>query len=328
MKKMTKAFAIVRGFVQSASKLRNNLGKAAVLSSRFTSSAAVGRASSSGQDSDFAKIRYLMQFDGGSRGNPGVSGAGAVIFEVDPTFSSNGNHTAGVDASVGRTISSPDRKNSKYLREIWHGCVYLGVDATNNQAEYAGLIEGLRKGIDIGIAAQCSKSASAAASIGTERVRMHIEGDSELVLRQVQGEYKVKNVSLQASYAEVRRLLAFYAPAAAPAAAPTAVKSVTAKAVDVGCGAPSRLEQALWAEKEEAAAAAAATVAAKADNAKRALPAILRGHLAHEVGAAGLVTFGHIARDLNSRADALSNEAMDSRQSRCSSSTGSVQMAK
>lgn len=55
--------------------------------------------------------QYILQFDGGSRGNPGISGCGSVIYY-------RGN-------------------------EIWNRSVYLGEDHTNNYAEYYGLIYGL-----------------------------------------------------------------------------------------------------------------------------------------------------------------------------------------
>jgi ribonuclease HI len=55
---------------------------------------------------------YIMKFDGCSKGNPGHSGAGAVIY-----------------------------KNNV---EIWSGYKYIGHYKTNNQAEYSGLILGLQ----------------------------------------------------------------------------------------------------------------------------------------------------------------------------------------
>ena len=54
---------------------------------------------------------FLLQFDGGSRGNPGISGCGSVIYYRGS--------------------------------EIWNKSVYLGDDHTNNYAEYYGLIYGL-----------------------------------------------------------------------------------------------------------------------------------------------------------------------------------------
>ena len=70
--------------------------------------------SSSAAKVGLSKSRYLLQFDGGSRGNPGLGGAGAVIYDI-----------------------------SKAREEIWSSFWYLG-EVTNNQAEYTGLIKGLQ----------------------------------------------------------------------------------------------------------------------------------------------------------------------------------------
>jgi ribonuclease HI len=56
---------------------------------------------------------FKMNFDGCSKGNPGLSGAGAVIYEVD--------------------------------EEIWGDHLFVGEKFTNNHAEYAGLILGLQQ---------------------------------------------------------------------------------------------------------------------------------------------------------------------------------------
>ena len=57
----------------------------------------------------------FIWFDGGSRGNPGPAGAGAVKF-------SPADHGGAV---------------------LWAGHVFVGINATNNLAEYAGLELGL-----------------------------------------------------------------------------------------------------------------------------------------------------------------------------------------
>ena len=62
---------------------------------------------------------YMLHFDGCSKGNPGFSGAGAVLYE-------NG-------------------------REIYAGCAFVGENETNNVAEYTGLIIGLKKAREMGI---------------------------------------------------------------------------------------------------------------------------------------------------------------------------------
>jgi ribonuclease HI len=62
-------------------------------------------------------------------------------------------------------------------------------EATNNVAEYRALL----KGIEL-----------AAAHGGTE---LELLGDSELVVRQVEGRYKVKNAGMRELHEEVRRAL-------------------------------------------------------------------------------------------------------------------------
>lgn len=60
---------------------------------------------------------------------------------------------------------------------------------TNNTAEYGGLLIGLRGAINAGIK------------------NIHIEGDSQLVIKQVLGEWAVNNLALKALHAEVLQLL-------------------------------------------------------------------------------------------------------------------------
>jgi ribonuclease HI len=67
--------------------------------------------------------------------------------------------------------------------EVWSGSQYLGDrDHTNNEAEYMGLITGL----------------SCARSMGVENIVA--QGDSQLILRQIEGRYKVKSPSLKDYY--------------------------------------------------------------------------------------------------------------------------------
>jgi ribonuclease HI len=91
--------------------------------------------------------------DGASRGNPGPSGAGAILID-----------------GRGRHLVELNR--------------FLGT-ATNNEAEYQGLIVGLR----------------AAEELGITRLRIFL--DSELVVRQLRGEYRVRNLRLQVLFKEV-----------------------------------------------------------------------------------------------------------------------------
>lgn len=61
---------------------------------------------------------FTLNFDGASKGNPGLSGAGMVIY----------------------------RNNE----EIWSSCKFVGCK-TNNQAEYSALIFGLKGALSLGI---------------------------------------------------------------------------------------------------------------------------------------------------------------------------------
>jgi ribonuclease HI len=98
-----------------------------------------------------------LQFDGGSRGNPGPAGIGVVLRAAD-----------------GTTLVTLGR--------------YIG-RATNNVAEYKALVTALQK----------------AHEIGARKVR--VLGDSELVVKQMRGEYRVKNPDLRVLYEEASRLL-------------------------------------------------------------------------------------------------------------------------
>jgi len=102
--------------------------------------------------------KVVIQADGGSRGNPGPAAYGAVLTDAD---------TGAVIAEDGSTI---------------------GV-ASNNVAEYSGLIAGLR------LAAELAPGADV-------EVRM----DSKLVVEQMSGNWKIKHPSMKPLAAEAARL--------------------------------------------------------------------------------------------------------------------------
>ena len=72
--------------------------------------------------------------------------------------------------------------------ELFAGCGYIGT-ATNNVAEYEALLACLQKAVSL----QCEK--------------LVVHSDSELMVRQVQGKYKVKNKSLQRYFQKVQKML-------------------------------------------------------------------------------------------------------------------------
>lgn len=71
---------------------------------------------------------------------------------------------------------------------LWGGHRYVGT-ATNNKAEYLALIDGLRK----------------AAEWRPDRLEVYL--DSQLVVEQVSGRYKVRNADLQPLHQQVQGLL-------------------------------------------------------------------------------------------------------------------------
>ena len=62
--------------------------------------------------------------------------------------------------------------------EIWGGSLFVGVNATNNRAEYSGLILGLQKALEMNIK------------------EIHVQGDSLLVVNQMTGKYKCNSPNL------------------------------------------------------------------------------------------------------------------------------------
>ena len=71
---------------------------------------------------------------------------------------------------------------------LFEGCRYLG-KTTNNQAEYMALTDGLAKAVELGV------------------TKIDINLDSELVVKQVKGEYRVKNEGIKPHYKNAMNLL-------------------------------------------------------------------------------------------------------------------------
>src|SRR3979409_465456 len=91
-----------------------------------------------------------LEFDGGSRGNPGPAGIGVVVRAQDGTPL----------VTLGRFIGR----------------------ATNNVAEYRALITAMEE----------------AKKLGAKKII--IRGDSELIIKQMRGEYKVKHPDMRELY--------------------------------------------------------------------------------------------------------------------------------
>lgn len=92
-------------------------------------------------------MKARLYTDGGARGNPGPAAYAYVLEAEDGTMLASHGETIGI--------------------------------ATNNVAEYSGLIEGLRKALELQVP------------------EVEVVSDSELMVKQMRGEYRVKNEALR-----------------------------------------------------------------------------------------------------------------------------------
>ncbi len=105
--------------------------------------------------SDATKL--IINIDGGARGNPGPAAAGLVVREKD---GGQVIHQAGL---------------------------FLG-RATNNVAEYQGLLAAMRKAAEL------------------KAAEVEVISDSELLVRQMNGQYRVRNAGLKPLFEEAQAL--------------------------------------------------------------------------------------------------------------------------
>lgn len=108
--------------------------------------------------------------------------------EVIAVFCDGGSRGNPGPAAIGAVVTDPSTDPPRRLATVSET---IGV-ATNNVAEYRALIAGLE----------------AAAAFPARRVQ--VRADSELLVRQLEGRYKVRQPHLRPLYDEARRLLAAY----------------------------------------------------------------------------------------------------------------------
>jgi ribonuclease H / adenosylcobalamin/alpha-ribazole phosphatase len=101
-------------------------------------------------------VKARLSTDGGSRGNPGPAAFGYVLEAED------GHVLAAHGEAIGR--------------------------ATNNVAEYRGLVAGMTKAAELGVD------------------ELEVLSDSELLVKQMQGDYRVKNEALRVLWEEANDL--------------------------------------------------------------------------------------------------------------------------
>ncbi len=101
-------------------------------------------------------MSWVLNSDGGARGNPGPGGVGIVLRRSDGSVAARGG-------------------------------AFLG-SVTNNVAEYEALLWGMRAALALG---------------ATELL---VKADSELVIKQLRGEYRVKNEGLKPLFLQAQAL--------------------------------------------------------------------------------------------------------------------------
>jgi ribonuclease HI len=108
-----------------------------------------------------SEVCVHLYFDGCSKGNPGICGAGAVIYD-------------------------------DHMNELYSESKFVSTSSTNNIAEYTGLVMGLTYAKLMGIK------------------KLFVYGDSQLVIKQMTGEYKVKSDGLQPLYKEATDIIRYF----------------------------------------------------------------------------------------------------------------------
>lgn len=116
-------------------------------------------------------MEFYLFCDGASRGNPGPAACAAILYRDSPD-------------------TDPLLRLGKVLGRV-----------TNNVAEYQGLILGLEGLIDH----------LAIDGVVPATVSLHIRMDSELIIRQLTGQYKVKHEAMKPLFARAKGILSQFA---------------------------------------------------------------------------------------------------------------------
>ena len=116
----------------------------------------------------FMPHKFIVYTDGGSRGNPGAAAIGVVI------------------SSIGGPASGGEGWKKEYGE-------YIGI-TTNNEAEYQAVVFALKKIKQL------------IGSSNTQKSSIVFYMDSELIIKQLNYEYKVKKEQMQKLFLEVHNL--------------------------------------------------------------------------------------------------------------------------
>ena len=121
------------------------------------------------------KVQMVIHFDGGSRGNPGLSGAGSEVLVMEQTMS-------------GNILKQQRIHIRKYLNR-----------ATNNEAEYHGLLSAMEE----------AKKTIAEIPKGEHIwvANIQVMGDSNLIIQQLNGTNECRSTNLIPIHRQVKSVL-------------------------------------------------------------------------------------------------------------------------
>lgn len=112
--------------------------------------------------------QVFLSFDGGARGNPGIAGAGSEV-----------------------VITERTPKNVQKHRRKIHLRKFVGTSATCNRAEWQGVLSSMKEFVkEVETFTRKNDSIK-------PQIELFVQGDSQLVIRQLDGTYEVKNEDLQ-----------------------------------------------------------------------------------------------------------------------------------
>lgn len=117
-----------------------------------------------------------VHFDGGSRGNPGSAGSGAHIV------------IASKEDESGQSVDKQTIQVRKYLSR-----------ATNNIAEYQGLISGLQEAKHVAL--------NFKSTTNEDIIHLNVRGDSDLIIQQMNGTYQCKSKNLMPLHKQAKSLV-------------------------------------------------------------------------------------------------------------------------
>lgn len=123
-------------------------------------------------------LQIYLLFDGGSRGNPGLSGSGSHL----------------------KIIRKNKKDDCNPLVKDVNISHYCGSNCTNNIAEYTGLLEGLKQAV-IEVESFCKSKPT------NVQISVTIKGDSNLIINQMNGVWQIKDLQLKKLHVQCMALV-------------------------------------------------------------------------------------------------------------------------